>query len=209
MLDLLLLAGFFVFVGSMAYLVFSFFKKNGKMKKAGLGILAGFMLMIVWGVFDETPVKEDIKEPLADVKREDPKKDNLVAEVPIEEKPVEEAPVKEVPKEEVPVKENSVETKPTESMGQKNAKASAKSYLNYTSFSRSGLIEQLEYEEYSNDDATYAVDAISVDWYEQAVLSAKSYLDYTSFSRGSLIEQLEFEGFSYEEAVYGVEENGY
>ena len=93
--------------------------------------------------------------------------------------------------------------------GQRNAIASAKSYLQYSAFSMDGLIHQLEYEQYSTEDATFADDNCGADWNEQAALSAKSYLQYSSFSRGGLIEQLEYEGFTTEQAVYGVEANGY
>ena len=92
---------------------------------------------------------------------------------------------------------------------QKNAMASAASYLKYMSFSYSGLVDQLEYEGYSYEDATFAVDHCGADWYEQAVKTAASYLKYMSFSKSGLIDQLEYEGFSYDQAVYGVEQNGY
>lgn len=94
-------------------------------------------------------------------------------------------------------------------MGERNALDSAEQYLNSMAFSYSGLIEQLEYEGYSNSEATYAADNCGADWYEQAALSAKEYLDAMSFSRQGLIEQLEYEGFTYGQAVYGVEQNGY
>ena len=94
-------------------------------------------------------------------------------------------------------------------MGQKNALAKAKSYLNYSAFSYKGLIKQLEYEKFSTADATYAVDNCGADWFEQAAKKAKSYLSFTSFSRDGLIEQLEYDGFTHEQAVYGVEQNGY
>lgn len=93
--------------------------------------------------------------------------------------------------------------------GQKNALKSAQSYLRYSAFSYSGLISQLEYEGYSTEDSTYAVDNCGADWSEQAAKCAKQYLDYSSFSRDGLIEQLEYEGFTYDQAVYGVEQNGY
>lgn len=97
----------------------------------------------------------------------------------------------------------------TVTLGQKNALASAKSYLDFAAFSYSGLIKQLEFEGYTTEEATYAVDNCGADWYEQAVKSAESYLEFTSFSKQGLIEQLEYEGFTHEQAVYGVEENGY
>ena len=98
---------------------------------------------------------------------------------------------------------------PTETMSQKNAKAKAQDYLDYSSFSRSGLIGQLEFEGFSTDDATYAVDAISPNWDQQAQQKAADYLAYSSFSRQGLIDQLLFEGFSASEAEYGVAANGY
>ena len=91
---------------------------------------------------------------------------------------------------------------------EENAIASARSYLDYTAFSRKGLIEQLEYEGFSTADATLAVDYLNVDWFEQAWLSAESYLDYTAFSRSGLIDQLLYEGFTQEQATYGVDKTG-
>jgi outer membrane biosynthesis protein TonB len=114
-------------------------------------------------------------------------------------------PEKKEPKKTV---EKAVE-KLAESMGQLNAVSSAESYLDYSAFSRSGLIEQLEFEGYSKTDATYAVDKVDPDWNEQAAASAKNYLELSSFSRSSLIEQLEFEGFSPSQAAYGADAVGY
>lgn len=109
--------------------------------------------------------------------------------------------------------ENNVSTQETPhdnlTLGQENALKQAENYLNIMAFSRKGLIEQLEYEGYSTEDATYAVDNCNANWSEQAVKKAKDYLDTMAFSRSGLIEQLEYEGFTYEEAVYGVEQNGY
>jgi hypothetical protein len=100
------------------------------------------------------------------------------------------------------------EEAPAETAGQENARQSAEGYLDYSAFSRKGLIEQLEYEGYSTKDATYAVDAVSPNWNEQAAKAAKDYLDYSSFSRSGLIEQLEFEGYTHQQAVYGVNQTG-
>jgi len=93
----------------------------------------------------------------------------------------------------------------SQTMGQKNALSSAKSYLDYSAFSYKGLIEQLEYEGYSYEDAVYAADNCGANWNEQALKSAKSYLDYSAFSRDGLIEQLEYDGFTNEQAVYGAQ----
>lgn len=94
-------------------------------------------------------------------------------------------------------------------MGQKNALKTAESYLRSSAFSRKGLIEQLKYEEYSTEEATYAVDNIDVDWNEQAAKCAESYLKSSSFSRKGLIDQLKYEGFTTAQAEYGVSQNGY
>ena len=92
--------------------------------------------------------------------------------------------------------------------GQENAISAAKSYLDYTAFSKSGLIDQLKFEKYSASDARFAVNHITVDWNEQAAKSAQSYLDYSSFSRQGLIDQLEFEGFTTQQATHGVNTTG-
>ncbi len=105
--------------------------------------------------------------------------------------------------------EKITEKESVETMGQKNARKKAESYLRFSAFSRVGLIEQLEFEGFTTEDAEYAVDVIDVDWNEQAAKKAESYLDFSSFSRDGLIDQLEFEGFTYEQAVYGVESVGY
>lgn len=94
-------------------------------------------------------------------------------------------------------------------VSQENAISQAKSYLDYTAFSKTGLIEQLEFEGYSNEDATFAVNNITVDWNEQAVQKAKDYLDYSSFSKSGLIDQLVFEGFTQEQATQAANQMGF
>lgn len=96
-----------------------------------------------------------------------------------------------------------VPLEPASSVSQRNAVRAAKDYLDYTAFSRQGLIDQLEYSDFSTEDATFAVDHITVDWNEQAAKAAKDYLDYSAFSRGGLIDQLEYAGFSSAQAAYG------
>ena len=100
----------------------------------------------------------------------------------------------------------SLGSKPT--ISQQNALKKALSYLKYSAFSYSGLIEQLEYEKFSHEDAVYGADNCGADWNEQAKKMAESYLKYDSFSRDGLIDQLEYEGFTYDQAVYGVTQNG-
>lgn len=96
-----------------------------------------------------------------------------------------------------------VPLEPVSTVSQRNAVRAAKNYLDFSAFSRQGLIQQLEYEDFSTADATFAVDSIAVDWYAQAAKAAKNYLDYSAFSRGGLIEQLEYEGYTPAQAAYG------
>lgn len=96
----------------------------------------------------------------------------------------------------------------TVSPEQENAVATAEGYLRTQSFSRSGLIGQLVYEDYPKAVATRAVDSLDVDWNEQAARSAKSYLEDQHFSRKGLIGQLEYEGYTHAQATSGVSKAG-
>ncbi|MGR9049752.1 Ltp family lipoprotein [Halobacillus faecis] len=93
-------------------------------------------------------------------------------------------------------------------VSQKQAVAMAEHYINFMAFSKSGLIDQLEFEGFSTEDATYGVENITVDWQEQAVIKAEEYLDFMAFSRQGLIDQLVFEGFSQEHAAYAASQVG-
>lgn len=176
------------------------FKKKRFMIPIGL-----FALFVIIGAF-APPAEED--EPEAAVPTTAP----VVAEAPAPESPAE-APVAEAP----PVTEAPTTTAPpappttkapAESVSQKNAKRSADDYLDFQAFSRTGLINQLEFEGFSTEDATYGVDSLGADWNEQAAKKAAEYLDFQSFSRSGLVNQLQFEGFSPTEAEYGVSTTG-
>lgn len=91
---------------------------------------------------------------------------------------------------------------------QLNALKKAKSYLNSSAFSHSGLIDQLEYEKFSADDATYAADNCGADWNSQAAKKAQSYMKVSSFSRDGLIDQLEYDGFTEAQAEHGADSAG-
>ena len=88
---------------------------------------------------------------------------------------------------------------------QKKALSRAKSYLKNNNFSYSGLVDQLEYEGFSEEDATYGVDNCGADWNAQALGKAKSYLKHSAHSYTGLIEQLEYEGFTAEQAEHGAD----
>lgn len=93
-------------------------------------------------------------------------------------------------------------------VSQKNALGKAQSYLSFSAFSHDGLIDQLEYDQFSADDATYAADNCGADWNDQAAKQAKSYMSYSQFSRGELIDQLEYDKFTPDQAVYGANSVG-
>lgn len=93
---------------------------------------------------------------------------------------------------------------PLSPVSQQNAMRAAEDYLEVEAFSRQGLIKQLEYDNFSAEDATYAVDSITVDWNAQAAKRAKEYLSIKGFSHEGLINQLEYDGFTPAQAEYGV-----
>ncbi|NJE41265.1 hypothetical protein E0K99_08030 [Faecalicoccus pleomorphus] len=95
------------------------------------------------------------------------------------------------------------------SLGEQNALGTAQDYLNVMGFSRQGLKEQLMYEGYSDAEAEFALNHITVDWNLQAQKVAQNYIDTMSFSRQGLLEQLLYEGFTQEQAEYGVSSVGY
>jgi colicin import membrane protein len=138
-----------------------------------------------------------------EVKVEDTKKvDELQAKLDDALAQLKEKPVSAEPKPE-PAKKEEPKKKEGATLSQQNAVEKAESYLEFTAFSKTGLIGQLEFEGFSKADSEYAVNNITVDWNEQAVLKAESYLEFTSFSKQGLIDQLKFEGFTPEQAEHG------
>ena len=101
------------------------------------------------------------------------------------------------------------EIESTVTLGMENALEKAKRYMELTGFSYQGMIEQLEYEKYTHEEAVYAADNCGADWKEEAVKKAKEYLNLTSFSRQGLIDQLKYDKFTDEEAEYAVDTIGY
>jgi hypothetical protein len=97
---------------------------------------------------------------------------------------------------------------------QQNAVRAAESYLDFSGFSRQGLIDQLSSEfgdQFPVEDATVAVDSLQVDWLAEALESAESYLDFSGFSRQGLIDQLSSEfgdQFTIEQAVFAADNVG-
>lgn len=103
----------------------------------------------------------------------------------------------------------TVQEKPKLSLSQQNAVDKAQSYLRLAGFSRTGLIEQLEFEGFSTEDATFGVDNAGADWNAECAEKAQSYLDLTSFSRQGLYDQLAFEGFQAAEIEFALGQVGY
>ena len=103
---------------------------------------------------------------------------------------------------------------PTLTTSQSEAISQAKEYLDTQAFSRSGLIKQLDSPyggQFSEADATYAVDSLNVDWSAQAAKAAKEYLGTMAFSHAGLVEQLASpygSGFTQAQAEYGVSAAG-
>ena len=91
----------------------------------------------------------------------------------------------------------------SETVSQKNAVKKAITYLNYTAFSHDGLVDQLEYDQFSYADAVYGADNSGADWNKQAVAKAKVYMGYSAFSHNGLIEQLQYDKFTQSQAEYG------
>lgn len=169
----------------------------------GVRVLMAVILLGVGTVFaNPEGYKESYVEPLAD------KKDEVVEEEKTEETSVTEKQA-EVKQKTVGSEASKQEQVSSATLGEKQALSSAKKYLGYSAFSRKGLIKQLEFEGFSNQEAIYAVDNINADWNAQAAISAKKYLEYSSFSRSGLIEQLEFEGYTRQQAEYGASAVGY
>lgn len=103
----------------------------------------------------------------------------------------------------------TLEEKPAFTVAQQNAIDSAQGYLEYSGFSRTGLIGQLEFEGFSTEEATFGVDNAGADWNAEAAETAQQYLDYSSFSRQGLYDQLAYEGFLAAEIEYGLAAVGY
>lgn len=103
----------------------------------------------------------------------------------------------------------TLEEKPKLTLGQENAIRKAQSYLGLMGFSRTGLIEQLQFEGFSPEEATFGADSAGADWNAECAEKAQSYIDMMSFSRQGLYDQLAFEGFQASEIEFGLAAVGY
>ena len=171
-------------------------------RKIGIGFGGAFAALFLIGLIGavgdgaDTTTSESIAAPAA---TSSAPIETYVAPAP---EPAEPAPAPEEP---APA---PAPAEPQFSVSEQNAIEKAESYLEFSAFSKKGLIEQLEFEGFSNADANVAVANISVNWKAQAVKKAQSYLEFSSFSRSSLIAQLKFEGFTSAQAKYGATQVG-
>jgi hypothetical protein len=97
---------------------------------------------------------------------------------------------------------------------QQSAAEEGEQYLGTEAFSKQGLINQLDSPDgggYSVNDATVAVDSLTVNWNAEAVQSAKEYLATEPFSCNDLIQQLDSPDggeFTVAQATYGAQQVG-
>lgn len=96
----------------------------------------------------------------------------------------------------------------SETENQKRARLDAKTYYESSWFSRTGMIDQLEFDGFSNADAAYGVDALGVDWALEAEGMADAEIRSDWFSRQGLIDVLVYQGFTDAEATTAVDALG-
>jgi hypothetical protein len=155
------------------------------LKWVGIGFVGLIVLGAIFGGGEEKAT-EPVKKVAPAVQK---KVTEGVTAEKAEAKPEPKAEPKPEPKPEPPAEP----AEPEMTSSQENAVASAEDYLDYSGFSKQGLIGQLSSDVadgYSVADATFAANHVDVDWNQEAVEAAQSYLDYSSFSRDGLIDQL-------------------
>lgn len=94
---------------------------------------------------------------------------------------------------------------PQKSTWFEQALKAANDYLSCGTYSRHELIETLQDDGFSDDEAQYAADSCGVNWQEQAKTEIQSYLKENGYSRSGLIEQLVYDGYEQEEAEMAVD----
>lgn len=106
---------------------------------------------------------------------------------------------------------SEVEKDDNASKGQKAALNSAKTYADTMNMSKDGIYEQLTSDagdQFSEEDAQYAVDHLKVDYKKNALESAKSYQDDQSMSKDAIYDQLISDAgdkFTEEQAQFAVD----
>jgi len=200
------------FVGLVKPSVFTKFLKERATRK-GVAMIFGVATIVFFVLFgittDTSKNNQAVQQPATENSQISTENENSVpANAPENQAPAktEDKPAPTTTTAPTQVKQTDNQNIPpvsSETVSQKNAVAKAKSYLDYTAFSHDGLVDQLEYDQFSHADAVYGVDNSGANWNEQAAKKAKSYMEYSAFSRGSLIDQLKYDKFTQAQAEYG------
>lgn len=81
----------------------------------------------------------------------------------------------------------------------------SRSLLGYSSYSRTGLIDDLIDEGFTSEQAVYGADNCNADWNAEALEFAMAYTGNSDISRDELISILIGYGFTQEQAEYGAD----
>lgn len=98
---------------------------------------------------------------------------------------------------------------------QRDAVAEAERFVEYSNISYLGLIDMLEFLNFTHEEAVFATDFVEANWFKECVDEAKDLIEYSSktedhsYTRDELKSLLEFEGFTEEEVEYGLKAVGY
>jgi hypothetical protein len=68
-------------------------------------------------------------------------------------------------------------------------------------------VDHLVFQGFTDYEASYAADAVGVDWRKEAAGQALDYLEYAFYTYEELVDQLVYDGFTPEEAQYGASES--
>lgn len=85
---------------------------------------------------------------------------------------------------------------------------SAENYLRSQGISRLGLIDQLQFEQFSEEDARYATEQSGADWNAEAVEAAQDFLSRNPYDAKTLTVLTESMGFTEDEVTHAVDEAG-
>lgn len=199
-----------LFVGLIMLLVNLIRKKP--VKAAKITLLASLLMVVIGFIIipSHTPTTQKTADTTTQEAAQVEQAEQEVAKVAeVEEETPKETATETA--EEIPATTEEISEEPAQeiTIGMKNALNKALSYLRISHFSYDELIEQLEYNKFTHEEAVYAADNCGADWNEQAALKAADYLSHFSFSRQELIDQLKYNKFTQEQAEYGVSQNGY
>lgn len=98
----------------------------------------------------------------------------------------------------------STESDPTATIGEQNALAKAKTYVDFSDFSKEKLRGQLEYEGFTTDEIEYALDKVPADYNLEASDRAVLYYTTQNLSKQRIMTQLEYEGYTDSEINYAI-----